>query len=62
MSAIKLKRLPHGGYATEDGKFRVFNYMDIWTVVESHWGEAEELTDFMTLAEAREYIAEKKGK
>lgn len=61
MSAIKLQRLPHGGYISPDGKFRVFNYMNLWTVVEDNDGE-EEMTDYLTLAEAREYIAERKGK
>jgi hypothetical protein len=55
---IKLKKLQYGGYATRDGKFRVYNYMNIWTVIEDIDGE-EDLFDFLTLAEAREFIAEK---
>lgn len=55
---IKLKKLEFGGYGTADNKFRVFNYMGVWTVVEDNDGE-EELTDFMTLAEAREFISGK---
>jgi hypothetical protein len=55
---IKLKKLEFGGYRTEDNKFRVFNYMGVWTVVEDNDGE-EDLTDFMTLAEAREFITGK---
>ena len=55
---IKLKKLEFGGYRTENDKFRVFNCMGVWTVVEDVDGE-ETLTDFMTLAECREFIAEK---
>ena len=55
---IKLKKLEFGGYRTADDKYRVFNYMGVWTVVEDEDGE-ETMTDFMTLAECREFIAEK---
>jgi hypothetical protein len=54
---IKLKKLEFGGYRTADDKFRVFNYMGVWTVVEDNDGE-EIMTDFMTLAECREFISE----
>lgn len=54
--AIKLKKLEFGGYRTENNQFRVFNYMGVWTVVEDFDGE-ETMTDFMTLAECREFIA-----
>lgn len=59
-TALKLKKLEFGGYVSQDGKYRVFNYMNLWTVVEDING-SEEMTDFMTLSEARQYIAEKVG-
>ena len=59
-TALKLKKLEFGGYATKDGMFRIFNYMNVWTVVQDINGE-EELTDFMTLSEARQYVSEKAG-
>ena len=55
---IKLKKLEFGGYRTENDQVRVFNYMGVWTVVEDVDGE-ETMTDFMTLAECREFIAGK---
>lgn len=55
-TAIKLKKLQFGGYSTVSGQFKVYNYMGVWTVVEDFDGE-ETMTDFMTLTEAREFIA-----
>lgn len=53
--SVTLKKVEAGRYETKDGRFSVVNYMGVWTVIE---GEYEEYTDFMTLAEAREFIAE----
>jgi hypothetical protein len=58
--SIKLKKNEFGGYSTENNDFRVFNYMGLWTVAENNLG-VETLTDFMTLKQCREFIAEKAG-
>lgn len=58
-TAIKLKKNEFGGYRTEDGLFRVFNYMGVWTVCFDDECGREDMHDFMTLTEAREFIAEK---
>lgn len=58
-TTITLKKNPLGGYSTVDGKFRVVNYMDIWTVCENISDSEDELTDFALLSDAREYIASK---
>lgn len=53
--SVTLTKINAGNYETKDGRFSVVNYMGVWTVVEN---EPVEYTDFMTLAEAREFIAE----
>ena len=54
---ITLKKREFGGYRTENGKFEVHNYMGVWTVIENIDGDEGDYTDFLTLAEAREFIA-----
>lgn len=54
--SIKLQKIQAGQYKTADDKFSVIDYMGVWTVIE---GDYDEFYDFMTLAEAREFIAER---
>ena len=56
--SVTLKKRTNGGYQTADGTYRVFNYMGVWTVCFDDKYGAEDMADFMTLAEAREFIAE----
>jgi hypothetical protein len=53
--SIKLQKIQAGQYKTADDQFQVINYMGVWTVIE---GDYDMYHDFLTLAEAREFIAE----
>ena len=56
---ISLKKREFGGYETKDGAYRVFNYMGVWTVCFDDGYGSEDMRDFMTLAQCREFITEK---
>lgn len=58
---ISLKKREFGGYETKDGAFRVFNYMGVWTVCFDDECGREDMRDFMTLTEAREFITAEAG-
>lgn len=52
---VRVKRISAGNYETIDGEYWICNYMGVWTVGEKTY---DQLLDFATLAEAREFIAE----
>jgi len=49
-----VERISAGNYKTPCGSFYISNYMGAWTVQE----DEDHYTDFRTLREAREYVAE----
>ena len=55
---VRVKRINAGNYETIDGSFWICNYMGVWTVGAKDDEDSCHLLDFMTLAEAREFLAE----